>query len=733
VAAAVAWTYKQRRSELLQSAPPRPAKLDTQIQAQASKWEYAQNEGGRTKVIIRADGFREIKDPPQTELTGLELLIYKPDGKTYDLVRSKAARFTKGDRALFAEGDVSITMGVPEEGPQPNRVLSIETSGVRYELQTNKAMTDRPARFAFGQGNGQCVGAEYDPAAREIRLKSAVELSWTGGAAPMRVEAGEATYREKEGRVLLGPWARLKRGGLTLEGGATQVMLDQGIVRQVDTVDAKGADTQAARKLEFGAKVLTMNFAAKGAAEKIQGSQGSWLTTVTGQARTRMESGRIDLRFGGGEKESALEQAFAQDGARVESTSSNARRILTSDVVEMKMRPGGEEIETVMTHAPGRLELAPATAAERRRVLEGERLSMQYGARNQIQTLRAVQSSTRTEPPAARREMPPMLTWSADLQADFDPKSGDLARLEQWSQFRYQEGERRATADRAVLEQDVQRITLTDKARVWDPSGSTDAQRIVLEQKTGDFTALGQVRSVREPERKAANGASTASTMSSEEPVRATADEMFATDRNRKIRYLGKAVMWQGANRLSANRIEIDRPQQRLRAFGQVVSQLRDAETKAGQNVFTIVRAPELDYSDSGKLAHYRGGVLLSRPGLVVKGQEIRAYLAQENEETAAGFEGPAPPLEKAFATGQVEMTETRESRVRQGWGERGVYQVRESQIELEGPAARMVESVRGVTQRTAQGKQLTWFSAREQLWVDGAEQRPAVANLRKK
>jgi hypothetical protein len=37
------------------------------------------------------------------------------------------------------------------------------------------------------------------------------------------------------------------------------------------------------------------------------------------------------------------------------------------------------------------------------------------------------------------------------------------------------------------------------------------------------------------------------------------------------------------------------------------------------------------------------------------------------------------------------------------------------------------------VTQRTAQGKQLTWFSAREQLWVDGAEQRPAVANLRKK
>lgn len=264
-----------------------------------------------------------------------------------------------------------------------------------------------------------------------------------------------------------------------------------------------------------------------------------------------------------------------------------------------------------------------------------------------------------------------------------------------------------------------------------DPSGSTDADRILLDQKSGDFTAQGQVRSIREAEGKA-NKASP-SAVSSEEPVRATAEQMFATDRNRKIRYLGKAVMWQGANRISAERIEIDRPAQRLRAFGSVVSQLRDAQTKEGQNVFTIVRAPELDYSDAGKMAHYRGGVLLTRPGLVVKGQEIRAYLTQEDAETAATFEGPSSPLEKAFATGAVEITETREPRIRQGWGERGEYQVRENRIELEGGTSRMVESLKGITQRTAQGKRLAWFSAQEQLWVDGAEQRPAVANLRKK
>ena len=53
--------------------------------------------------------------------------------------------------------------------------------------------------------------------------------------------------------------------------------------------------------------------------------------------------------------------------------------------------------------------------------------------------------------------------------------------------------------------------------------------------------------------------------------------------------------MWQGSNRLQANRIDIDRKNGRLQAEGNVFSQLLDkAETEKQKKgaVFTVVRAP---------------------------------------------------------------------------------------------------------------------------------------------
>jgi lipopolysaccharide export system protein LptA len=72
-----------------------------------------------------------------------------------------------------------------------------------------------------------------------------------------------------------------------------------------------------------------------------------------------------------------------------------------------------------------------------------------------------------------------------------------MTQLEQWDDFKYQEGDRQAKADRAVLEQLKDQITLTGSARVWDPTGSTAANTIVMAQTSGDVQADGNVTSTR--------------------------------------------------------------------------------------------------------------------------------------------------------------------------------------------------------------------------------------------
>ena len=60
--------------------------------------------------------------------------------------------------------------------------------------------------------------------------------------------------------------------------------------------------------------------------------------------------------------------------------------------------------------------------------------------------------------------------------------------------------------------------------------------------------------------------------LSQDEPLHGDAKKMTSTDNNLQIRYEGNAVLWQGANRLEADVVEIDRDNDLLKAHGHVVS-----------------------------------------------------------------------------------------------------------------------------------------------------------------
>jgi lipopolysaccharide export system protein LptA len=732
ILAGVGITYHVQRGMQERSAPPAPTSLPGHISAAADHWRWSHTDGNRRIVEAEARNWRQIKEPSRFELEDVELRFFQKDGKIFDKVRSAKADFDIDQKLLHSPGEVEITMAVPADNTPKGRLMVIRSSGVTFESTTGKARTDRPASFTFDTAEGQAVGASYDPSKRELELNSEVQLTWRGSgpqSKPMKIEAGRLTYNEREAKVFLSPWSRLTRDTLTLEAGVAVITLEKGAIRQVEAQEARGNDRFPKRRIDFQASQLVMRFTEDGEMEHLTGDGNARLTTVSDAGRTNVVSDRVDLEFDTSSEESALKRADATGHAVVESVPAAkpgapqpATRVLRSDSVALHMRAGGREIERLETHAPGQIDFLPNRTGERRRHVEAFRMYINYAANNEIESYRAVDVATRTERETAKKTISTALTWSKNLAAEFAPKTGQLTRMEQWTDFRYEEGDRRARADKASLDAPGDLITLTGRARVSDPAGSADADVIVLDQKSGGFTAEGRVTSTRQPDRKGAGSAM----LSSDQPVQARSEKMTAADNNRHVVYEGGAVLWQEANRLQADRIEIDRQKRALTARGKVVSQFLDRskpasgdKKAAGKGVFTVIRAPEMSYSDEERLAHYRGGVELTRPGMTIRGREIRAYLRDSKSDSS---------LDRAVADGQVEILQAAAGHKRTGTSEHAEFYEQEQRVILTGGEPRLVDSARGTTR----GQRLTYYANRDHLIVEGADGRPAVSRLKK-
>jgi len=755
-----AWMSRVKHQH--KAAPAVPRMLPPNTSSTAEEWVYRQSNANGTSVEVHTKDYRQIANSDSMELTGMELHLFSKDGTTYDKVNSEKALFDTHAGLLYSEGAVSIAMKVPVNQSPDQGTLLIQSSGVHFESKTGKAYTDRPASFHFGRNEGSCVGASYDPQTHDLVLQSQVELIWRGrteGTVPMRIEAGNAVYKELESKVYLSPWSKLTRDTLTMQGGAAVVTLADQRLQLVDAQSAKGADNQPGRRVEFSADHLVTNFDDDGLISHVTGDQNAHLTSSTKSGVIRVDADRVEMVMGGVNGNSILQAATAVGHAVSESTPAASpgaqapeRRLLRSDTLTAHMRPDGQEIDYVDSASPSTIEFIPVRAGQTHRVMTTQWMAIHYAAENRIQNMNASSVTTRTDKPAApgaKTPPPPALTWSRNLTAEFDPTTGQMTHMKQWQDFRYEEGDRKARADAADLDQKENVITLTKSARVWDSTGTTSASSVVLDQTAGEFTASGEVNSTRMPDKSSDN-----SMLSSDEPLHARAAKMSTSDDNTKIRYEGHAVLWQGANRLEADVVDIDRDEGAMRAHGHVVSQLLDKKNDdAGQPgarhdqapVYTVVHAPDMVYTDDDRQARYSGGATLERPDLNVKAKEIRAFLKPKQDDSAAPANQPKPTtvansapagdkqvdgksaagdssLDHAIAEKDVRIVSTQPGRTRTGTSEHAEYFTADGRVVLTGGKPQVVDSLKGTTK----GRELTWFSQDDRLLVNGVETQPA-------
>jgi LPS export ABC transporter protein LptC len=741
IAAAVSGLYRSQRATRRSQRRSAPPSIPLDTKTMAPDWEWSQSANGLPAVKIRAKQMTQSADGTKAQLEQIELDIYTKDGQHYDRVRSAWAQLTTSDHKLFSPGDAEITLEVPVKGDPTHRLTSITASGINFDSQSGQAVTDRHVSFTFEEGEGTCDGATYDPGNHALNLTSNVVISLRGKgpkSLPMKVESGQLSWNEKTGMLLLTPWSRLTRDQMVVDAAQSTVVLNGRNVDWIDAVSGRGTDKQPSRQIAYSADMIHLKYNDDHEIQQVTGIGNAKLVAHGTSSDTTITGNRVDLSFVDHEGESVLSTATATGNGYLESKpqpdpkgETGDTKILKSDILSLQMKEGGKDLERVNTQTPGTLEFVPNQIARHRRVLHAtDQMTILYGPKNEIQSFHAGGASTETYPSEDEKKkkktgLATSFTSSKTIDASFDEK-GELKQMKQSDNFRYTEGDRKAQADSASLENNTNVMDLEKNARIADATGSTAADHIRLNQMTGDFDATGHVSTTRLPD----DQKSASAILDKDEPTLGIADHVVSANRNHLIHYSGNAVVWQTSNRIQADKIDIDRDKKSLIADGKVVTQFEDKPkpdatanpAKPVPPAFTIVKAPHMVYTDTDRLANYTGGVDFWRPALTVKSSTLKSYLNEQDSDADSR-------INHAVGDGKVEIVQFAPDRQRVGHSEHAEYYTADGKVILTGGGPKLDDSKKGNTQ----GDKLTYYTDDKRLDVEGAAEHKGQSHIRRK
>ena len=770
---AIGYTYKLRADKARRSPRQAAPEVRRGYEAVASSgWRWDKDDPVTNKPMVRvyAKAFQATHDPSTFELHGLALKLFNKDASAYTYISTDQAFFNEGSEQLKSDDLVRIVMNVPTEEDATKKDVAakhvqVQTTGVSYYTKTGKASTDKAATFTFPSGSGKAIGADYDPTTRVLHMRSAVALDWVGNGPPenkIHIETNDLVYKELEQKVYLTPWARLQRQSTTIQCQNAVVLLQDQHLHQVNGEHAFGNDNREDRQTAYSADHLTALFNENGVLVNIIGDHNAKVTSTQAAAVTTLVGDRADMRFAvetksvnGAQRQDSNLHLVLADGHAVAESQPKARggteladtRSLRSEHIELEMKPDGKDLQEIRTTSQSQLEFKPNRPASQHRTVDASRLRVVYGEGSYADTFLAwnvvTHTDRRSKAPGIAEPGKPIpapaaaVTWSDELRAKFQPSSNDVATIEQTGNFRYEEGTKKAWSKKASLDQKANRMVLEENARVLDDTGSTTANEIVMDQSSGDMTAQGRVVSTHAPDKKEKPGTSM---LDNSQPMQAKADKMSTRDKNSNIHYEGHAVMWQGANRIMASVLDIDRDEKTLHAQGNVVSELTDTKKadppgssvpnqavapESNNPTFTTIYAPELMYRDDAREADYNGGVKLVRDKMTITARELLAFLTPKTP----GHENDSS-LDHAFADGNVVVVGVvGTNHTRTGTSEHCEYWTSNSKVILSGGSPELKDSYKGVTR----GRQLTYFGDDDRLLVDGMEKKLAFTEMKKK
>lgn len=617
----------------------------------------------------------EIRGGDAVRLSGTtrDFSIRYESSLTYDDGRSRflGAHVTVEDRGNrdFEITAAELTVGADQSFDLRGGVTMTASDGlvVKSEQATYRdgpgVVLSVPGAVTFSRGRmeGQGVGLSYDRGRDAMTILDKADLRFAGGedAPPMDVQAGTATYLQRDRVLTFDRTVALTREGADLGADAATVWLfEQG-----------------------GPSTIELRGRARAAGEGLGGFDA-------------LEANTLTLHY---EQEGGTLRQAVLDGAGKVALGGTSRQELAADWIDATLTPDAAVSALI---ARDRVAVTlPSTRETAARQVRAERLT---GRGAPGEGLRAMRFETGVEYSEAARGDTPRRSARAGA---LDLRMGEAGTVEA-AHFsmgvRFESGDLRAAS--RVADYDVAKGTLALSGsdggappRVADPAATIEAPEVTVALDGGDLTASGGVRTVLQP--KVDDDARRPALLDGGQAVNLAAETLVYDGEARRGTYAGQARLWQGDTSIQAGRIVLDESRGDLIADGGVRSTLSLGGDAPG---VTIGRAETFTYVDEARTATYATGAQLSGPDGDVRGDRVVVHLGEDRAVARLEARGAVTvTLDGRTATGS-DLT----------------YHAGEARYEMRGAPVRFVEPCRETTGRT-----LTFFRGADRILVDGNEE----------
>jgi lipopolysaccharide export system protein LptA len=615
---------------------------------------------------------------------------------------------------LLKDVDVTIKPEGQERRDQKANEASPAGRGREESAEEKAARKARKRARKEARRAAEAVAQSTAPFAEPSHAGRRTDAKPNGVKKPTRIQSESALLEKKEHRVTFDGSVMVTQAVDQSRAERMVAYTDAG--NHLERIEARGsAYLKQAEKAEIKSPDMDFFFGESHQLVRAVATGGAYTKSLGAEPVREASAQTIEATFAAGPQGNAVDTIKAQGGADIKmhppvavNKSNSAERELTAETVTLTFFSDGRNIKfaeavgnSVMTVTPARIE----PRADKKTIRAPRMDASFYETGDRLKTFNAA-DGVRVELEAMVKDSRPLrVTTSKTARADFLEDSQDIDRVSQDGNFKYNEGDRNAAAERAVYDGQKEILNLRGKRpMVWDSKARTQADEIDYDRERDETHARGDVRTTYYS-RETTNDSTPFKNNKS--PIFMTAERADGKNNEGIAVYTGNARGWQDDNFVKADRIELYQDDKRMVAIGNVESALYQAkrETSPGKREIVpgFATAERMAYSDIERKVHYEGEVKARQGTDRIEASVVDAYLKQETNE-----------LDHMNAEGNVVLIQPG----RRGVGDKLAYSADDGRAVLSGKSARVDDAEKGSTM----GSQLTFYNRDDRIQVENQQ-----------
>jgi lipopolysaccharide export system protein LptA len=739
--ATVVGVYSYARYKINKALSHVPEKIAQGAKEVAKGFTFTKSENGRKQFSIEAATAIQYTGGLRASLKDVRIIVYgrgvnPTSGKLedrYDQIYGKEFDYDKSTGEVKANGIVHIDLerhGTPAGDPTQEQneagAIHLQTSGLSFNQNSGLAKTNEELQFSLPQANGSAKGAVYDSRQMKLTLLADVRVNTaaeSGGHSHLNLNAAE--IRASQAVITDSPRqaelknVHAKQGTRDMEAETVRIFLRPDST--VDHANASGGvmarNRDPKNQMETRAREAEFIFGTRNVLKQAV-LTGDVAVSSKGAAELSGNAGRAEVAFAAGNQVSGVRASGGVNFEQRDPKQTNQSTALQAPTIDFVVRDN--QITSAKTSGASQITLAQAR--DKTLVTAGT-FDAKFGAANRLQSLHGAPNARvvfATDKSGTQR-----VTTSDEVVARFDASAKRSIRIESVEQsgnFRYVEGPRKASADRARYTPADDTITATGSPRFEDGSSglTATADSMRFNRRTNSVDADRNVKTTYVSSSANPNGAM----LGGAAPIHVTSERATASTAG-KARFSGDARLWQNESIIEAGVIDFDRNTRTVVATAGPSRRVQVNFTQAdqtGKSIPVVVTAGKLNYVDAQRKATFTDAVQAVSSEVTMTARQMDVLLSGKGADKSSGR------LDRIIASGNVQLEQ--KNPVRKGAGEKLEYTAQSAKFVLTaapGETASIFDAERGEIRADS----LTFFSHDDTVQVGSGENTRVVTKTR--